>query len=405
MSEVLVSVDNVSKKFCRSLKKSLWYGMLDLGSELLGRRHGGNGELRSDEFWAVKDVSFELKRGECLGLIGLNGAGKSTLLRILNGLIKPDQGRVEMRGRVGAMISLGAGFNPILTGRENIYINASVLGLTKKEIDERIDEIIDFSELGDFIDAPVQNYSSGMNIRLGFAVATALDPDILLLDEVLAVGDFSFRFKSYRRIHNLISNCAVILVSHSMNDIAAVCTNAIVMKGGEGEKFQNVTEAINAYYKLNLPDTTEEDAVGRIFQIHPPLISAEVVICNPKVDYRGRLDVEIHLETSEPLQDVVVSFDCRNSLNVQCLNWNSMNSDNVINIPKGKSRFCFSIHPLLLNADRYYWSLWLAHRATIGPLIYSNRAGSFEVQSKYFSNSHIPYLADSTKYELITEEA
>jgi len=127
MSEPLIKVEGLSKKFCRSLKRSLWYGVKDLSNELIGRRHGGNGELRPDEFWAVRDISFELRRGECLGLIGHNGAGKTTLLRMLNGLIKPDAGRIEMRGRVGALIALGAGFNPILTGRENIYTNASVL--------------------------------------------------------------------------------------------------------------------------------------------------------------------------------------------------------------------------------------------------------------------------------------
>jgi len=195
MSETLIRVENVSKKFCRSLKKSLWYGMRDLSKEVLGRRHGGDGELRPDEFWSVNDVSFELKRGECLGLIGPNGAGKSTLLKMLNGLIKPDQGRIEMRGRVGALIELGAGFNPILSGRENIYVNGSVLGLAKEEIDQKLDEIIEFSELDEFIDSPVQNYSSGMKVRLGFAVAAHMKPDILLIDEVLAVGDIGFRTK------------------------------------------------------------------------------------------------------------------------------------------------------------------------------------------------------------------
>ena len=152
----LIKVEGVSKKFCLSLKKSLWYGLKDMGNELVGRRHGGDGGLRPKEFWAVKDVGFELKRGDCLGLIGRNGAGKTTLLKMLNGLIKPDAGRIEMRGRVGALIALGAGFNPVLTGRENIYTNASVLGLSKKEIDAKIDEIIDFAEIGDFMDTPVQ---------------------------------------------------------------------------------------------------------------------------------------------------------------------------------------------------------------------------------------------------------
>ena len=137
--EVLVRVEHVAKKFCRDLKTSLWYGVKDLGAEFIGKNKEEDIQLRPKEFWAVKDVNFELKRGECLGLIGRNGAGKSTLLKMLNGLIKPDKGRIEMYGRIGALIELGAGFNPILTGRENIYNNGSVLGLNKKEIDGLLD--------------------------------------------------------------------------------------------------------------------------------------------------------------------------------------------------------------------------------------------------------------------------
>jgi len=197
-ADIIVRVEGVSKKFCRDLKRSLWYGLKDTAADLLGG-HSSNG-LRPDEFWALDGVSLELARGECLGLIGRNGAGKTTLLKMLNGLIKPDKGRIELAGRVGALISLGAGFNPILTGRENIYVNGSVLGLTTKEIDSKLAEIIAFSEIDDFIDTPVQSYSTGMQVRLGFAVATAMQPDVLLLDEVLAVGDAAFRNKCYERL-------------------------------------------------------------------------------------------------------------------------------------------------------------------------------------------------------------
>jgi len=246
MSETLIRVEGVSKKFCRSLKKSLWYGLQDLGREMTGQRHGGNGELRPDEFWAVKDVSFELKRGECLGLIGRNGAGKTTLLRMLNGLIKPDTGRIEMRGRVGALIALGAGFNPILSGRENIKVNASVLGLSKREIDAKLKEVIDFAEIGEFIDSPVQSFSSGMQVRLGFAVAAALESDILLLDEVLAVGDAAFRVKCFNRIQEIIKRCAVIFVSHSMPHVTRVCSQLLLLHRGKclthGSKLGQVVE-------------------------------------------------------------------------------------------------------------------------------------------------------------------
>jgi lipopolysaccharide transport system ATP-binding protein len=145
-SEILVKVDGVKKKFCRSLKKSLWYGVKDMATEVMGGK-GNHEKLRPGEFWAVNDVSFALRRGECLGLIGHNGAGKTTLLKMLNGLIKPDYGRIEMRGRIGALIALGAGFNPILTGRENIYVNGAVLGVSKSEIDQKFESIVAFYEL------------------------------------------------------------------------------------------------------------------------------------------------------------------------------------------------------------------------------------------------------------------
>jgi ABC-type polysaccharide/polyol phosphate transport system ATPase subunit len=251
MTDTLVKVDNVSKKFCRSLKRSLWYGIQDLGSELVGRRHGGNGDLRPDEFWALKDISFELKRGECLGLIGSNGAGKTTLLRMLNGLIKPDAGRIEMRGRVGALIALGAGFNPILTGRENIYINAAVLGLSKWDTDKKFDEIVDFAELGDFIDTPVQTYSSGMLVRLGFAIATSIRPPVLILDEVLAVGDASFRDKCYQRIGDLIDDTAVVLVSHDANAIHRLAASALLLQKGKSVEYGPTDGVLATYASLH----------------------------------------------------------------------------------------------------------------------------------------------------------
>lgn len=249
MSDVLVKVDNVSKKFCRGLKRSLMYGMQDLGSELIGRNHGNNGILRKEEFWAVKDVSFELKRGECLGLIGRNGAGKSTLLKMLHGLIKPDEGRIEMRGRVGALIELGSGFNPILTGRENIYINASVLGFKKKEIDALFDQIVEFSELEEFIDTPLMYYSSGMKVRLGFSVAIHMNPDVLILDEVLAVGDAGFKMKSLNKMIEMMSKAAVIFVSHSMTTISRICSGIIFLKEGETlYSGDNIAKGIELYF-------------------------------------------------------------------------------------------------------------------------------------------------------------
>lgn len=259
--DVLVDVDRVSKKFCRDLKKSLWYGIKDIAAEInpWQRPSTDQGNLRAQEFWALDEVSFQLRRGECLGLIGRNGAGKTTLLKMLNGLIKPDKGRITIRGRVGALIALGAGFNPILTGRENIYVNGSVLGLCKKEIDAKIDEIIDFSELSDFIDAPVQSYSSGMAVRLGFSVASVMDPDILLLDEVLAVGDMKFHAKCWNKLGSLREQgVSFILVSHQMLNIERLCTTASYLENGRMRVSDDKYGAMQAYqldYQNAMKDT------------------------------------------------------------------------------------------------------------------------------------------------------
>jgi lipopolysaccharide transport system ATP-binding protein len=245
--EILVKVEGLSKKFCKDLKTSLWYGVKDLWSSVSGNKN--ERLLRDKEFWAVKDISFELRRGECLGLIGHNGAGKSTLLKILNGLINPDAGKVTIKGRVGALIELGAGFNPILSGRENIYNNGAILGFTKKEIDSKLDEIIAFAELEDFIDMPVQNYSSGMKVRLGFAVAAQMEPDVLIIDEVLAVGDLGFILKCFKTIDAILPKTAVIFVSHSMPMVSRMCNQIILLENGIAKyQGENVAKGIDLYY-------------------------------------------------------------------------------------------------------------------------------------------------------------
>ena len=243
MSDVLIKSEHVSKKFCRSLKRSLWYGVKDVTHSLNPWAHSPEmdssgdlitkAELRPDEFWALQDINFEVRRGECLGLIGHNGAGKSTLLKILNGLIRPDSGRITMRGKIGAMIELGAGFNPILTGRENIFNQAALLGFTTEEVRSKFDAIVDFAEIEQALDMPLQNYSSGMRVRLGFAVFAFLEPDVLLIDEVLAVGDVGFRFKSLNKMSELMNRCAVIFVTHTMPQVFRVCNELILLDHGK----------------------------------------------------------------------------------------------------------------------------------------------------------------------------
>lgn len=245
--DVVMSVKGVSKKFCRSLKRSLWYGIQDLAGELLGNDQEHDA-LRKDEFWALKDISFELRRGEALGLVGANGAGKTTLLRIISGLIKPDQGEIEIKGRIAPLIALGAGFSPILTGRENIYANMSILGLTKQEIDDRFGDVVEFAEIGEALDAPVQSYSSGMGARLGFACAIHVEPEILLIDEVLSVGDIKFRGKCFRKLAELKRNkTSFILVSHSPQSILNNCQFALYLYKGKLLSFDQTELVVEKY--------------------------------------------------------------------------------------------------------------------------------------------------------------
>lgn len=245
--DVLISVEGISKKFCRDLKKSLVYGVKDVISEAF-LLSAPSTVLREREFWALKDISFEVRRGDMVGLIGENGSGKSTLLKLLNGLIKPDTGKITIKGNVQAMIELGAGFSPVLTGRENIYINASILGLPKKEVDKVLSRIIEFADIGDFMGTPVQNYSSGMKARLGFAVITQLDPDIVLIDEVLAVGDVAFQEKCMRTMDALRkSNKAIFFVTHSLYQVEALCNKALWLEHGQMVRFGDADDVVRAY--------------------------------------------------------------------------------------------------------------------------------------------------------------
>ncbi len=190
-------------------------------------------ELRFQEFWALKDIDFELKKGERLGILGFNGAGKSTLLKVIAGVLKPTEGSVETKGKIVPLLELGAGFDKDYTGAENIYLYGAMLGYSKEFLQEKFNEIVEFSELGDFINVPIKNYSSGMKARLGFSIATIVEPDILILDEVLSVGDAKFKKKSEKRIKDMFENgVTVLFVSHSLAQVQSLCNRAILLEKG-----------------------------------------------------------------------------------------------------------------------------------------------------------------------------
>ena len=347
-NDVLIRVEGVSKKFCRDLKRSLWYGVKDAVSDVFGRE--GSTDLRRDEFLAVNDVSFEVRRGECLGLVGRNGAGKTTLLKMLNGLIKPDHGRIEMRGRVGALIALGAGFNPILTGRENIYVNGSVLGLSRKEIDRKLEDIINFAEIGDFIDSPVQSYSSGMHVRLGFAVATAMEPDILLLDEVLAVGDANFQAKCYQRIGKTLTRCAVILVSHYAYHIIKLCNQTLLLNKGS-------VAATGASYAVLREYARSQDVESAPLRIvHDSVVSTTINCVTKKLSYGEKLQIKLLVEMKRP-----VRCDRSSHLNIvdeaENVHAQAVLTQHAFDLEKGRNELTILVGPLYLSEGKFLVNL------------------------------------------------
>ncbi len=337
-----IKVDHLSKKFSRSLKRAMIYGLRDVAraaliphrfrSERLSARladasaiqhpvssiqHPASG-LRPSEFWALRDVSFEVPRGECLGVVGPNGAGKSTLFSVLSGIYGPTSGRVEVRGRLQALIALGAGFHPLLSGRENIYINAAILGLKARQIDRLFDEIVDFAEIRDFIDMPVGHYSSGMFVRLGFSVAVHMKPDVLLVDEVLAVGDLAFRHKSLRKMMALIdSGIPVLFVSHSPPAIEMVSSRVLWLDHGRIRGLGKPSEILGQYVaevdhlSHDAPEYSPQEK-NRLF----PIRIARVETLDREgreaaaFGWREDIVVRLHYECAHPVQSpyFIVAF-------------------------------------------------------------------------------------------------
>ncbi len=241
MAEKALKVKDVSILFNLSKEN------VDNLKELLIKKIKGE-KIRFNEFWALKNINFELDKGDRLGILGLNGAGKSTLLKIIAGVYKPTTGKVTRHGHMAPMIELGAGFDPNYTGRENIFLYGSVLGFSREFLESKYEEILEFSELGDFIDVPIKNYSSGMRARLGFSIATVVEPEILILDEVLSVGDAKFRKKCEKKMQGMFDHgVTVLFVSHSLEQVRRLCNKAILLEHGELIAEGDIDEVSSVY--------------------------------------------------------------------------------------------------------------------------------------------------------------
>jgi lipopolysaccharide transport system ATP-binding protein len=298
--DVVIAVKQISKKFCRHLKRSMAYGIADLSKNLLGLKPNTT-NLRQGEFWALQNVSFELRKGDTLGIIGVNGSGKTTLLRLLTGIFPPDMGEMLVKGRIGALVAVGAGFHPHMTGRENIYLNGTILGMHRKEIDAKFASISAFAEIGEFLDAPVSTYSSGMRVRLGFAIAIHCEPDILLVDEVLSVGDLAFRNKSLRRMNEFREKAnALIFVSHNLEQVRVLCSRLIILDHGTiiyaGSTYEGIAQYEEMSRELRLQAISAEKS------------GSEIKIISTLGDYENDfvkiLDVGILAPTGNKTQEI-----------------------------------------------------------------------------------------------------
>lgn len=360
--KTVVKVDRVSKKYrLGTTRTSILEALSSYLHTIRGSRTGDR--VKNQELWALREVNFELLQGESVGLLGKNGAGKSTLLKLLAKITRPTSGTIELQGRLSALIELGTGFHPDLSGRENVYLNGTILGLSRNEISRRFDEIVDFSEIERFIDTPIKRYSSGMIVRLGFAVASCIDPDILLVDEVLAVGDASFRQKCLKRIQTLIQKgTSIIFVSHNLYMVQAVCPTSLYIKAGEVKYSGKTSQAIDLYerdlhqeqaQKLKLTRQGAVDStdlhIKRVEIVDPLNLNARNEFCSDQT-----VEVRIHYEAYRSADDVNAVVRLVRTDGLTCCMVRTSTDNIRFPLKSGEGIITVLFQPLQLSGGSFY---------------------------------------------------
>jgi len=419
MSDVAISIEKLSKLYRLGLKEETpdtltgnLYSWLKAPAKnfkrLRGLTHFDTDENAEDILWALRDVSFEVKRGEVVGIIGRNGAGKSTLLKILSRITDPTTGRVVVNGRVGSLLEVGTGFHPELSGRDNVYMNGTILGMTKADIDRRFDEIVEFSGVEKFLDTPVKRYSSGMKVRLAFAVAAHLDPEILIVDEVLAVGDAEFQAKCFGKMEQVSSHGrTVLLVSHSLPSIANLCSRGILMDKGVVIKDATSSEVIKTYVDgqefisrtVKIADRIDRSGTGR-FRF------TNVWLENENSDRTdafivGRKSTFVMEYNSDFVENtyihVAISILTRTGNKLFDLS-NRFSGVNLAIRNNGSGNVRCTIEKLPLNAGSYMYHLWA--RSSSGREDFIMEAGFFSVVADdFFGGGELP----STEWPILVE--
>ncbi len=378
----IITVENLSKAYLIGMKDQVPDTLMSAATKWIKsplrnfrnlRRlntfnHDGETE---DVIWAVKDVSFEVKEGEVIGIIGHNGAGKSTLLKILSRITEPTSGRAVIRGRISSLLEVGTGFHPDLTGRENIYMNGTILGMTKREIDSKFDEIVDFSGMGKFLDTPIKRYSSGMQVRLAFSVAAHLEPEILIIDEVLAVGDAEFQKKCLGKMEDVANlGRTVLFVSHQLGAIQRLCARSIVMQQGKQTFDGLTTEAIGLYLTSHSQTKTVDGwsvltGVPRRGSGEAKFVGYQCIpVGSPDEQYLYpdepvEINVRLHSDSTREVGSLAVTFYDR--VGTKLVNADSISLGKRLRLQQGENVISVRIEKLHLNPGLYNIGFWLAN--------------------------------------------
>ncbi len=359
MSDGLLRMEHVSKRFRRGVAHDTMIDLIASGAKrLMGRQRVAS----ENDFWALDDVGFEVRAGEAVGVIGPNGAGKSTALKLIAGIMRPDHGRIETRGRITALIEINAGFHGDLTGRENIYMNGAILGMRRREIDRKFDDIISFSGIADFIDTPVKRYSSGMQARLGFSVAAHVDPDVLLVDEVLGVGDLLFRQRCIQRMRELVDGgVALVFVTHHIELMQAFCTRSVVLDKGRLVHDGDTDRAVSAYMEalkggVELVPAALSNKPGEVTGCRICSAGGKEMLVGKPGD---PLEVEVTFELSQPVQRLSIELDVRRDLAAQVATFNSVHQGITFDASSGANSVTLSLPELPLAGGQYFWQVVL----------------------------------------------
>ena len=381
MSDAVIRVENLSKKYILGHQREKGYTTLrdSIANGAKGllkpfQRHGKSqgADPTAEEFWALKDVSFEIKQGDRVGIIGRNGAGKSTLLKILSRITEPTAGRISIDGRVASLLEVGTGFHPELTGRENIYLNGAVLGMNKAEIRKKFDEIVAFSEVEQFLDTPVKRYSSGMYVRLAFAVAAHLEPEILIVDEVLAVGDAQFQKKCLGKMQDVSKEDGrtVLFVSHNMDAIQRLCPQCLMLERGQLIAQGDTAGIVVRYLSSNSDRATPNNWIdvsklSRMGTGEAQFVAVRYSSLNEAVAFQpystGPLEVLLDIVSDSPRSIGSLAVTFYNRSGTKLVNADIVSLGQIIELRQGNNIVKLKIENLYLNPDIYLLGLWLSN--------------------------------------------